>query len=100
MRNGWIRRLVGMVAFAFPALVVVVGLHLDQSSLRHDPKYVKAIPVVLWSSVLLAAVVPAALIMNSALSLPRRIGLTAAVWCLLTLECGLAVYIVLMQGLR
>lgn len=54
----------------------------------------------LLSPVILAALVPAYLIMTSTLSLLRRIGLTAAVWWLLTLECELMVYIVLMAGLR
>lgn len=98
MRNPWVRGGVGMIAFALPALIVVPGLRLDQSSLRHDPTYAKLVPVMLWSSVILAAVVPAVLIMTSALSLPRRIGLTIAVWCLLALECWLAIYIVLLSG--
>lgn len=99
-RDLWIRRLVGVVAFFLPALMAVVGVRLDQSSLRQDPKYVTAVPVMLLSPVILAALVPAYLIMTSTLPLARRIGLTAAVWCLLTLECGLTVYIVLMAGLR
>ncbi len=100
MRKPWIRVLAGIVAFALPALVCVIGMRLDRSSLRHDPTYERLILVVLCSSVLLATVVPAALIMTSTGSLPRRIGLTAAMWCLLVLECGLAGYIVLMGGLR
>jgi len=54
----------------------------------------------MWSSLLLAAVVPAFLIMTLAMPLSRRIGLTIAVWCLLAVECGLAFYVVLMAGLR
>jgi hypothetical protein len=100
MRKPWIRGLAGIVAFALPALMCVIGMPLDRSSLGHDPTYKALILPVLCSSLLLAAVVPAALILTSTLSLPRRIGLTAAMWCLLALECGLAFYIVLGEGLR
>lgn len=100
MRKAWIRGLAGSVAFASPALVCIIGMHLDRSSFKHSPTYKSLIPVVLGGSLLLAAVVPAVLIMTSALSLPRRVGLTAAMLCLLALECCLAFYIVLMAGLR
>jgi hypothetical protein len=100
LRKPWIRGLAGFVAFASPAFVCFIGVHLDRSSFRHSPTYKSLIPVVLGGSLLLAAVVPAVLIMISALSLPRRIGLTAAMLCLLVLECGLAFYVVLMEGLH
>jgi hypothetical protein len=100
MRKSRIRALAGIVAFALPAFMCVVGVRLDRSSIGHAPTYQPLILVVLCSSVLLAAVVPAALIMTSKLSLLRRIGLTATVLCFLALECGLAAYMVLMEGLR
>lgn len=92
------RAFIGIVAFTLPALVVVIGRRLDRSTLQHDPRYAALIPTVLWSSVVLAALVPAALIMTSPLSWPRRVGLMVATLCLLVLECGLAFYVVLMGG--
>lgn len=100
MKTPWIKGLTGTVAFGLPALMCVIGMRLDRSNLAHDPRYKSLILVVLCSSLFLAAVVPAALIMTSTLSLLRRIGLTAAMWCLLVLECCLAFYILLMEGVR
>jgi hypothetical protein len=100
MRSPWIKWIVGVVAFLLPAVVCFVGSRLDHSGFGHDPRYAALIPVVLLSSVILAAGVPAVFILRSALSRWRRIGLMAAVWCLLALECGLAIYVVLMEGLR
>jgi hypothetical protein len=99
MRKPWIKA-AAVVAFALPALTCVIGVRLDRSCIGHDPTYEPLILVALCSSVFLAAVVPGALIMTSTRSLPRRIGLTATMLCLLALECGLAGYIVLMEGLR
>ena len=56
------------------------------------------IPVVLWSSIALATLVPAALILASTLSWPQRIGLMVVMLRLLALESGLAFYLVLMAG--
>lgn len=100
MRKPWIKALAGFTAFVLPALICLIGVRLDRSSIGHHPAYEPWIPVGLCSSVLLAAVVPSALIMTSTRSLPRRIGLTATMLCLLAIECGLAGYIVLMEGLR
>jgi len=100
MRRSAIRTFSGIVTFTLPALVAVIGVRLDHSTLQRDPRYATLIPVVLWSSVALAALVPAGLIMTSTLSWSRRVGLTVAMLCVLVLECGLASYIVLMQGLR
>jgi hypothetical protein len=100
MRTPWVKWLAGIVAFALPAMVCVIGVRLDRSSIAHAPAYKSSIPAVLCITVLLAAVLPGTLIMTSAGSLLRRIGLTAAMLCLLALECGLAGYIVLMAGLR
>ena len=100
MRNPWIKRFVGFAAFFLPAFVCIVGLQLDRSRFRHDPVYAALVPIVMLSSVLLAALVPATFIMISARSLPNRIGMIVAILCLLALECGVAVYMVLMEGLR
>jgi hypothetical protein len=99
MRRSAIRTCAGIVAFTLPALVGAIGVRLDHSTLQHDPRYVASIPLMLWSSVGLAVVVPGSLIMTSKLSWPRRIGLTLAMLCLLVLECGLTGYIVLLAGL-
>lgn len=100
MRKRWVKWFAGTVAFALPAMISVIGARLDRSSIAHAPAYKSSIPVVLGITVLLAAVLPGTLIMTSTGSLSRRIGLTAAMLCLLALECGLAGYIVLMEGLR
>jgi hypothetical protein len=100
MRRSAIRTFSGIVTFTLPALVAVIGVSLDDSTPQHDPRYAALIPVVLWSSVVLAALVPAGLIMTSTLSWPRRVGMTVAMLCVLVLECGLTGYIVLMRGLR
>ena len=83
----------GIVSFTLPVLVAVIGVRLDHSTLRQDSRYAALVLPVLLSSVGLAAVVPAALIMTSKLSWPRRIGLTVAMLCLLALECGVTFYI-------
>ena len=99
MRRSAIRAIAGIVAFAQPVLVAVIGVRLDHSTLSHDPTYgALALPVLL-SSVGLAVVVPGGLIMTSKLSWPRRIGLTLGMLCLLVLECGLTGYIVLLAEL-
>jgi len=100
MRKSWVRILVGICSFALPALMANIGMRLDESRFRHDPTYRALVPPVMLGSVVLAAVVPAALIMTTALSLPRRIGLAAAVWSLLAIECAVTVYVVLMEALR
>ena len=94
------RGLIGITAFCLPALVTVVGIGVDRSGRPLDPGIAAWLPKVIWSSVLLAAVVPAACILTSTLSLPRRIGLTAAMLCLLAVECGLALYLGLMLSMR
>ncbi len=99
MRKPSTKAIAGLAAFALPSLVAVVGMCLDRSRLRYNASYAASIPLMLWSSVILAAVVPGVLIMKSTLSLPRRIALTAAMLCLLALECGLTLYIVLTEAL-
>jgi hypothetical protein len=88
----------GIVTFTLPVLVTVIGVRLDHSTLSHDPTYEALALPVLLSSVGLAAAVPAALIMTSKLSWPRRIGLTVVMLCLLALECGFTFYIALLSG--
>jgi len=58
MRRPLFRAFIGIVAFTLPALVIVIGRRLDRSTLQHDPRYATLIPIVLWSSVVLAALLP------------------------------------------
>ena len=92
--------IVGIVAFTLPVLVVAIGMHLDRPPIRPADRYAALIPILLWGSIAVAALVPAAVIITSKLSWPRRIGLTVAVLCLLILECGFAFYIALLSELR
>ena len=94
------RGLIGITAFCLPALVSVAGVSLDRSGLQLDQRYAAWIPKVIWSSVLLAAIMPAACILTSTLSLARRLGLTVAMLCLLAVECGLALAAGLMMSFR
>jgi hypothetical protein len=93
MQKPWIKAFAGIVTFTLPVIVAVIGVRLDHSTLGHDPRYKALVLPVLLSSVGLAAVVPAALIMTSKLSWPMRVGLTVAMLCLLALECGFTFYI-------
>ena len=100
MRNPWRKRIVGIVAFALPALMSVVGMRLDRLSFGHDPAYARLIPPVMWASLLVAVIVPAAFVMTSSLSLRKRVALTASILCLLAIECVLVVYIGLLSALH
>jgi hypothetical protein len=93
MRKSVIRAFAGIVTFTLPVLVAVIGVRLDHSALSHNPAYAALVAPVLLSSVGLAAVVPAALIMTSKRSWPWRVGLTLAMLCLLALECAFTSYI-------
>jgi hypothetical protein len=86
MRSPLIKWLVGNLAFLLPAIMAVVGEYLDRSRFSHDPVYTSLIPFVFWGSVLLAAIIPAALVMTTRMPLSRRIGATGIVWCGLLLE--------------
>jgi hypothetical protein len=92
-----LRTFAGIVAFTLPILVSVIGVRFDHSVLGHDPKYTGWIAVVLWSSIGLGALGPAALILTSKLSWPKRIGLTCAILCLFVLECVFTFYIAMMS---
>ena len=70
-----IRWLAGSVSFFLPAVVATIAKHLDDSSLRHDPRYKAFIPLAVWSSLVLALLVPCLLVMRMPISLSRRIGL-------------------------
>ena len=93
MRRLAIRAFAGIVTFILPALLAVIGVRLDHSSLSHDPTYGALLLPVLFTCVGVAAVVPGALIMTSKLSRPWRVGLTVAMLCLLVLECGFTFYV-------
>ena len=93
--------IVGFVAFALPILVVVIGMRLDRTPIQPgDQRYAGLIQIVVWGSILLAALVPSTLIMTSTLSWARRLALTIAVLSLLVLECVVAFYIALGSALR
>ena len=81
-----IKWLGGGLAFFLPAVIATIGMHLDRSAYRNDHVYTALVLVAGWSAISLAIVVPAALLMSSRMSLRRRIGLTAVVWCLILLE--------------
>src|SRR5215467_9871216 len=99
MQRPWFRWVVGIIAFALPVLAVAIGLRLDHSSLRRNPTYTASVPFMLFGSILLAAIVPAALILSSKQSLLRRLGLTIATLGLLALECAITFYIAMMSQL-
>jgi len=86
LRSTLIKWLAGVVTFLLPALIAAIGLHLDKSVYRNDPAYTAIIPVAAWSAIILAMVVPAALVLTTRMSLPRRLGLAAVIWCLLAIE--------------
>ena len=92
--------LAGASCFLLPTAVAVIASYLDRSSLRHDPRYVAAIPPVVTTSIAIAAIVPAVLIARSSMSRARRIASISAALALLLVECGAIVYVVLMEGLR
>ena len=100
MQKPLLRWAVGVVTFALPAIVAGLGIRLDHSSLRNEPSYAAAAPIMIWGSIFLAVLVPASLILTSQQSWPRRIALTLAIWCLLALECAVAFFVVLGSGLR
>ena len=85
-KNVIIKWLGGGCAFILPAVIAVIGMRLDRSEFRNDPLYGALVPVAGWSAISLAIIVPAVLLMTARMPLLRRIGLTAAVWCLLLLE--------------
>ena len=76
---------VGIAAFFLPALVGVTGTFIVNLPAM-DGRGGEALDFFVRASVLLAAVVPAALIMIAPTTLARRLGFTAIVWCLLLLE--------------
>ena len=98
MRSTGLRWLVGSLAFLLPALVAFVGQHLDRSQYRHDPVYGSLIPIVCWGAIILAVVVPTALVLTARGSLPRRIGFVAAIGGLLLVEFYLIFISVLSWG--
>jgi len=86
MRSTHIKWLAGLVTFFLPAMFTVIGLHLDKSVYRHDPAYIALIPVAGWSAIVLAVVVPTALVLTTRISLPHRLGFMVLVWGLLLIE--------------
>ncbi len=99
MQRPWFRWVAGIIAFALPVLAVAIGLRLDHSSPRRNPTYTASVPFMLFGSIFLAAIVPAAPILSSKQSLLRRVGLTIATLGLLALECAITFYIAMMSQL-
>jgi hypothetical protein len=95
MGNSLIKRVVGGGAFLLPAMMAAVGEQLDHSRFRYDPLYTSLIPYVFWGAVILAAVVPAALVMTARMPLTRRIGMVGVILCGLLLEFYLIIVLVL-----
>ena len=81
-----IKWLGGGLAFFLPAFIAAIGMHLDRSTYRNDQLYTALVPVAGWGAISLSIIVPTVLLLSSRMSLRRRIGLTAVVWCLLLLE--------------
>jgi uncharacterized membrane protein YecN with MAPEG domain len=77
---------VGIVAFFLPTLVEVIGTYIERLPSMYGRSNEALDLFVLGASVLLAAVVSAVFIMTAPTTLARRLGFTAAVWCLLLLE--------------
>jgi len=76
----------GCTAFASPSIVAGIGQALDRSAFQHHPSYKTLIPVFVWGSLALAAVVPAILLLGMSGSIWRRVSYLIAVWCLLIFE--------------
>ena len=49
MRKPLIRGLVGIAAFSLPTVICIVGMQLDRTRFRHDPRYVASILVAMIS---------------------------------------------------
>ena len=81
-----VRWLWGSVTFLLPAMAAICGELLDGSRFGHDPHYTALIPYVFWGAVLLAALIPAMLIMGTRMALLHRIGATGLLWCGLLLQ--------------
>ncbi len=78
--------LVGCVAFFLPAAIAALGKRMDQSAFRNDPTYAAFIPVVCWTSLLLAIAVPSVLVMRAKMTLLLRSSFLFLIGCLLLLE--------------
>jgi CBS domain containing-hemolysin-like protein len=87
---------VGSLMFFLPGLVGFIGDFLERLPAINSVESSRLVSFVFGASVLLAAVVPAVFIMTAPTALARRLGFTAAVWCLLFLE----VFIVFLWSLR
>jgi hypothetical protein len=87
---------VGSLAFFLPGLVGFIGDFLEGLPAINSRESSRLLDFVFGASVLLAVVVPTVFITTTPTTLARRLGFTAAVWCLVFLE----VYIVFMWSLR
>jgi hypothetical protein len=95
MCNVLIKRVVGVGAFFLPAMVAAVGEVLDHFHVSYDPVYASFISYVFWGTFLLAAIVPAVLVMKARMPLMRRVSLVGVIWCGVLIEFYLIVLLVL-----
>src|SRR5579863_7616195 len=96
MRTCIAKWLFGCAAFVSPAVVAVIGQKLDHSPFRQDPTYKSLIPVFVWGSLALSALVPAILVMAARASAWRRVGCLMGIWFLLLVELYWTFFVVLM----
>ena len=78
--------LAGVCAFMAPAALAALARHLDRSAFRHHPTYTALIPIAALGSLVLAAFLPAALIIRTRVTLPGRLGMLLGLWCLLVVQ--------------
>lgn len=95
MCNSLIKRVVGVGAFFLPAMVAAVGEVLDHFHVSYDPVYTSLISYVFWGAFLLAAIVPAVLVMKARMPVTRRISMVGVIWCGLLIEFYLIVLLAL-----
>ena len=95
MRSSIIKWLLGSLAFLVPAMIAVIGMYLDKSPIRHDSLYKSLVPIVSWGAIILAAIVPTALVVTARMSLPRRASFVVAIWCMLIVQLYLILVAVL-----
>ena len=86
MRSSRVKWSVGIAAFFLPALVGVIGTYIVNLPSMYGRSSGAFGLFTLGASVLLAAAVPAVFIMTAPMTLARRLGFTAIVWCLLFVE--------------
>jgi len=82
---------VGAVAFFLPGLLGVIGDALARSPATNGSRLVESLLAIFVLSLILAACVCARIITTVPISFGRRLGLVAALWCMLLFEAWLTV---------